>query len=65
MQNKNNKVGDETASLVDGKEGDGKIKDGATGKLEKGPAAKSTPVTGKSNVVSGKASNTGKYLFQK
>lgn len=65
MQNKNNKVGDETASLVDGKEGDGKIKDGATGKLEKGPAAKSTPVTGKANVVSGKASNTGKYLFQK
>lgn len=65
LAGKNNKVGDETAKLVAKGEGDGKIKDGADGKLHPQKEVGATAPKGKANVVPGKASNTGHYLFQK
>ena len=65
LTSKNNKVGDETAKLVAKGEGDGKIKDGADGKLHPQKEVGATPVKGKANVVPGKASNVGHYIFQK
>lgn len=65
LAGKNNKVGDETAKLVAKGEGDGKIKDGADGKLHPQKEVGATPVKGKANVVPGKASNVGHYIFQK
>lgn len=62
---KANVVGDETSKMVDGKEGDGKVTDKVTGN-EKGKEGKSTPVTGKANVVStSKTSKVGGSLFAK
>jgi hypothetical protein len=62
-------VGDETSKLVDGKGGDGKIKDGidAEGEdeghaLVNAKKGHPTPVTGKSNVVNSKASKVGAYV---
>jgi len=74
LAGKNNKVDDETGKLVAKGGGDGKIKDGIDAKGEdkghslvgagvKGGAP--TSVKGKANVVAGKASNVGHYLFQK
>ncbi|NDG29095.1 hypothetical protein EB118_03220 [bacterium] len=65
LTGKNNKVGDETAKLVTKGEGDGKIKDGADGKLHPQKEVGATSPKGKANVVAGKASNVGHYLFQK
>jgi len=65
LTGKNNKVGDETAKLVAKGEGDGKIKDGADGKLHPQKEVGATSPKGKANVVAGKASNVGHYLFQK
>jgi hypothetical protein len=65
LAGKNNKVGDETAKLVAKGEGDGKIKDGADGKLHPQKEVGATSPKGKANVVAGKASNVGHYLFQK
>jgi len=62
---KDNVVGDTTKSLVSKGSGDGKIKDGATGKLEAQKEVGATSPKGKANVVAGKASNVGQYLFQK
>lgn len=65
LTGKNNKVGDETAKLVAKGEGDGSIKDGADGKLHPQKEVGATSPKGKANVVAGKASNVGHYLFQK
>lgn len=65
LAGKNNKVGDETAKLAAKGEGDGKIKDGADGKLHPQKHVGATAPKGKANVVAGKASNVGHYLFQK
>jgi hypothetical protein len=65
LAGKNNKVGDETAKLVAKGEGDGSIKDGADGKLHPQKEVGATSPKGKANVVAGKASNVGHYLFQK
>lgn len=65
LTGKNNKVGDETAKLVAKGEGDGKIKDQADGDLKPQKEVGATSPKGKANVVAGKASNVGHYLFQK
>lgn len=64
VSGKSNVVSDETSKMVDGKTGDSKVTDKVTGN-EKAPEAKPTPVKGKANVVSGKASNVGKSIFAK
>jgi len=66
LTGKNNKVGDETAKLVAKGEGDGKIKDGADGKLHPQKEVGATSPKGKANVVASRvSSNVGHYLFQK
>jgi len=70
---KDNVVGDTTKSLVSKGGGDGKVTDKVGNDGDKGHAlvgagvkggAPTTP-KGKANVVAGKASNVGQYLFQK
>jgi len=64
LQNKNNKVGDTTASLVSKGEGDkGNLKD-ADGKLKELPSAHGAKLQAKNNKVPNKH-NTGDYLFKK
>lgn len=73
LQSKNNKVGDETAKLVAKGGGDGKVTDKVGNDGDKGHAlvgagvkgGAPTSPKGKANVVPGKASNVGHYLFQK
>lgn len=74
LAGKNNKVGDETGKLVAKGGGDGKVKSEVDGKgTDEGHALVGSGVKGgaptspkgKANVVAGKASNVGHYLFQK
>ena len=73
LTDKNNKVGDETGKLVAKGGGDGKVTDKVGNDGDKGHALVGagvkggTPTSpkGKANVVAGKASNVGHYLFQK
>jgi len=74
LQGKGNKVGGTVDSLVAKGAGDGKIKGEVDGKgKEEGHALVGSGVKGgaptspkgKANVVAGKASNVGQYLFQK
>jgi len=73
LTDKNNKVGDETAKLVAKGGGDGKVTDKVGNDGDKGHAlvgagvkgGAPTSPKGKANVVAGKASNVGHYLFQK
>lgn len=70
---KDNAVGDTTKSLVSKGAGDGKVTDKVGNDGEKGHAlvgagikgGAATSPKGKANVVAGKASNVGQYLFQK
>jgi len=73
LTDKNNKVGDETAKLVAKGGGDGKVTDKVGNDSDKGHAlvgagvkgGAPTSPKGKANVVAGKTSNVGSYLFQK
>lgn len=73
LTDKNNKVGDETGKLVAKGGGDGKVTDKVGNDGDKGHALVGagvkggTPTSpkGKANVVAGKASHVGSYLFQK
>jgi len=73
LQGKNNKVGGTVDSLVAKGGGDGKVTDKVGNDGDKGHAlvgagvkgGTSTSPKGKANVVAGKASNVGHYLFQK
>jgi len=73
LAGKNNKVGDETAKLVAKGDGDSKVTDKVGNDGDKGHAlvgagvkgGAPTSVKGKANVVPGKASNVGHYIFQK
>jgi hypothetical protein len=74
LTGKNNKVGDETGKLVAKGGGDGKVKSEVDGKgTDEGHALVGSGVKGgaptspkgKANVVAGKASHVGSYLFQK
>jgi len=70
---KDNVVGDTTKSLVSKGAGDGKVTDKVGNDGDKGHAlvgagikgGTATSPKGKANVVAGKASNVGQYLFQK
>jgi len=61
---KDNVVGDTTKSLVSKGSGDGKIVHG-DGEAKPQKEVGATSPKGKANVVAGKASNVGQYLFQK
>jgi hypothetical protein len=61
LQNKNNKVGDETSKLVSKGEGDGSIKDEAQASPKNLPDGKSK-LQSKNNKVDSKTSKVGEYL---